>query len=697
MARTSFVDVALRLRGARRFNAEVAAATKQLEAMGVKGAAAMGAMAQRSDRFREVGRSMTMGLTLPIVAAGAAAMKLSLDFSSTFGRIERLVGVSTDQIDAWKEGVTEISDQTAVSAEELGEALFFVASAGLRGQEAIDALSASARAAAAGLGETKTISQAVTAAVNNYGAEVLSATRATDILIKTVAAGNLEPEELAGTLGQVIPIAQSAGVSFDQVGVGMATMTRLGQPATRAATQLASVLMTFAKPTTQMTDALSQMGLSLDGVRKKIRNDGLIPVLVMLRERAQEAGIDLSQVFGNRRALQGVDVLTKDMRITNDVIAMLGDSAGATNKAFAQLEQREFFKSKQAANQAKNAFRQLGDQLNAYLLPQINKLLGMLVWASKLFGRMPKPVQDAALGLTFFAAMLGPVLWMVGALGRGLGLAMVLIVRLIPLIKALALRFALLRVYLWSVLVTSQAWAVLLAGKFLTAVKVATLALGRMAIAALANPYVLLALAVLLLVGALVYAYIKVEAFRKFVQKNWQLILAIMTGGTSRIVISIIQNFGKIKGAATSVVTWVRTAFTNMVGFLKGLPGRISGAVKGAFDGLKDAFNSAIDSIVQKWNDLKGAIPGLGGVIDGIGGVVEGMADGGTITRPGTVLVGERGPELLSLPRAASVIPLSGPNGINAGPQRIEVPVYLNGRQIALAVAGEVADARARS
>jgi len=43
--------------------------------------------------------------------------------------------------------------------------------------------------------------------------------------------------------------------------------------------------------------------------------------------------------------------------------------------------------------------------------------------------------------------------------------------------------------------------------------------------------------------------------------------------------------------------------------------------------------------------------------------VIPGLANGGTITTAGMTLVGERGPELLSLPRGAQVTPLTGANG----------------------------------
>ncbi len=63
------------------------------------------------------------------------------------------------------------------------------------------------------------------------------------------------------------------------------------------------------------------------------------------------------------------------------------------------------------------------------------------------------------------------------------------------------------------------------------------------------------------------------------------------------------------------------------------------------------------------------------------------LAEGGTIMSPGQVLVGERGPELLRLPRGASVIPLNHPAAGNGGFGEQLIQLYLDGRLIAQTVA----------
>jgi hypothetical protein len=132
-----------------------------------------------------------------------------------------------------------------------------------------------------------------------------------------------------------------------------------------------------------------------------------------------------------------------------------------------------------------------------------------------------------------------------------------------------------------------------------------------------------------------------------------------------RVAPSLVGGFNKVKNAAQSV--W---------GFISGLPGKISGLagrfvnagknIAGAIGrGIKSALQSGagmagdIGRAVADW--LNAHTP-LGDKISLPGPLPDftlpALAAGGTITAPGSVLVGERGPEILSLPAGASVAPL---------------------------------------
>lgn len=119
------------------------------------------------------------------------------------------------------------------------------------------------------------------------------------------------------------------------------------------------------------------------------------------------------------------------------------------------------------------------------------------------------------------------------------------------------------------------------------------------------------------------------------------------------------------------------------------------------FRQLARFITSVVEKIKTVASTAKRVYDGTTGVFGNVMGVVPGLASGGTMTASGVAMVGERGPELLSLPRGASVFPaaevapLSAPPSLEP-PRQIITKVYLQNRQIAEAVAGYTDDRRAR-
>ena len=115
--------------------------------------AAQNKMRQLQNSMMMVGRATTRFITLPMAIAGGAAVKAQKDFENSMTKIIGLVGISRKTVEGWKEEIFSIARETGRGPKELGEALYFVTSAGFRGAEALDILHKSAMAAAGGLGE----------------------------------------------------------------------------------------------------------------------------------------------------------------------------------------------------------------------------------------------------------------------------------------------------------------------------------------------------------------------------------------------------------------------------------------------------------------------------------------------------------------------------------------------------------------
>ena len=391
-------------------------------------------------KMQSVGKSLTTRLTLPLVAVGGAATKMAFDFDKSMTSIQALVGVSADKVSEMGEAAKKMAVDTGKSSREAAEALFFITSAGLRGKEAMDVLEMSLKAAAVGLGETKTIADLSTSAMNAYGSESLSASGATDILTAAVREGKLEASALAGAMGGVIPLASNMGVSFDQVGAAMASMSKTGTDAATGATQLTAILASLKKPSKQAVDALDAMGMSTEGVQQSLREKGLLDTLVMLQEGLKQTGQDTTALFPNIRALKGVlDLTGAGLEDNKKVFDALTESMGATDKAFEKTAKSASFKMTQGFNAMKESLMEVGQVIMITVAPLIKRLGDFFTSLSEKFKALSPQTKKLIVVLAGIAAALGPVIAIIGTLmtmGPAIGAALSVMMGPIGLIVA---------------------------------------------------------------------------------------------------------------------------------------------------------------------------------------------------------------------------------------------------------------------
>lgn len=239
----------------------------------------------------------------------------------------------------------------------------------------------------------------------------------------------------------------------------------------------------------------------------------------------------------------------------------------------------------------------------------------------------------------------------------------------------------------------------LLAGAMIAykaATVVATIQQLELNAAMIANPVGLIIAGVAALVIGVVILYKKwkwfhdaINATWQWVKTNWPLLLAIIVGPFAVAALEIYKHFDAIKGAALGAFDAI-----------KGAVGTVGQAFVTAFGTVKNAVRGAINFLIRGWNSLQFKIPGFkvgpvhfGGVTLGVPQIPL-LAKGGMVTEAGMAVVGERGPELVSLPAGATVSPLEGGHH---RPLEIVVPVMLDRREIARAVARVGSDQLARA
>jgi TP901 family phage tail tape measure protein len=334
--------------------------------------------------FQNIGDNL-MKLSAPLIGVGVATVKMAMEFESSMNKINSLVGVSKEELKKMTPELKRMAAEYGISSQKAADALYFITSAGLKGADAMNVLEASLKASATGLGEVSTIADLATSAVNAYGSGVLNGSAATDVLAAAVREGKLEAASLATTMGQIIPMASAMGVSFDEVGAAYAAMSRTGTNASAATSQLRGILSTLLKPTKEGSDMLDSMGISAESLRAKIKEDGLLSVLQLLKEKFEGNDAALATVFGNVEALTGVmNMMGAGAEITADIFDKLKNSTGDLDGAWAGMSQDSTVRM----NKMMVSFQNVGLQIGEKLLPAFEKIIekvqGFVDWLATL-------------------------------------------------------------------------------------------------------------------------------------------------------------------------------------------------------------------------------------------------------------------------------------------------------------------------
>ncbi len=340
-------------------------------------------------RAQTAGRILLKNFALPLGAIGGVALKSFAQFEQSMIKIEALVGVSAGQVERFGEAVKAASAETGRGPQELADAMFFVASAGLRGATAMEVLGASARGAAIGLGETKVVADAATSAVNAYGAENLSGSAAVDVLTAAVREGKVEANRLAPAIGKAIPVASAMGIEFHEVAAAIAAMTRTGTDARTSAIQLRQIMQSLLDPSRQTTKALKEMGIAEGELRRQADDEGLLAVLVRLRDLAKENEDAFADVFPNIRALAGaLDITGANLTENEGIFRALANSVGDTDEAFNKTTKGAMFRFNRAMTDLKTNMLGLGEAMLP-LLEIFVKMIGLVSGVVKALSASP--------------------------------------------------------------------------------------------------------------------------------------------------------------------------------------------------------------------------------------------------------------------------------------------------------------------
>lgn len=374
-----------------------------------------------SQTLRNVGRTMTLGLTVPLLIFGGAAVNEFTKFEEAMRNVNSMTLLSQGAFDQLSKAVLDFGSSIRSGPLGAAEALYTVVGAGWDNvNEAMLISQVAARTAEAGMADLGVTTEALVAALLSYSAGADEAGRYSDILTRMVQVGVGTMNDFAGAIAYTLPAAAALKVPFEDVATVLAYLTQRGFSATRGATSLNNALNKMLNPSEELLAVFHEMGVAT-GQEFIDKFGGIQGALNALFESAEGRPDILAELFPDERGRRAILLAAEDLEMFNQMFEDFAKgSQGATMAAWEQQAMTLSYALDRAGAAASGFLIAIGSAMAPVLKPIVDGFTELLLTAMNL---NPALLATGAAFLTAVAAA-GPLLWLLGALLTPMGLIM---------------------------------------------------------------------------------------------------------------------------------------------------------------------------------------------------------------------------------------------------------------------------------
>ncbi|MFM1573022.1 phage tail tape measure protein [Helcococcus ovis] len=364
----------------------------------------------------KVGGNLTKYVSVPLVGVGIGVGKLAIDFEKSFAKVSTLLDSSKTDFNAYKKDLLKGSTEAKVPVEEFSEAVYNSISAGVESGKAIKFTSDAMKLAKGGFTDGASAVDILTTAINGYKLKAEDANRVSDLLINTQNLGKTTVNELASSMGKVIPTASAANFEIEELSTSYAVLTKNGIATAESGTYLRSMLSELTKSGSETDKALRKLTKKGFADLKK-EGKSTTEIFKMLDKYAKDNGKTLKDLFGSVEAGSAAMVLASgEGKEFNEILKSMDKSAGATNDAFKKMNSTRAAKMADMLNRIKNKAIELGEKL----LPVFDKIVTKVEKAVDWFTSLDDSTQSMILKFGGLAIAAGPIIKTFGGLLSGI-------------------------------------------------------------------------------------------------------------------------------------------------------------------------------------------------------------------------------------------------------------------------------------
>lgn len=617
----------------------------------------------------DLGRSMTLGLTVPIVAAGGAATSVAASFDDAMSQVQGALGGASADMDGLRNLALQLGADTVFSATESAQAMVELAKGGLtEAQIKGGVLAASMDLAAAGQLNLADAAATTVQMMGSFGLGAGDATRIANALAGAANASSADVSDLTQAMSQCSAQASLAGWSLEDTAAALALFADHGVKGSDAGTSLKTMLQRLAAPTDQAAEAIAAYGLNIRDSNGKMKDisgiaDELTGKLGGLSDAERDAA--LQTIFGSDASRAAAILMQSGSEGLAKYIAATNDATAAETMANAQKGELSW-----ALENMGGAVESAAIAFGTALAPAITAVAGVIGNVAEAFASLPAGVQTGIAVVLALVAALGPLLMVIGSVVAALpaiseGFAVLGGALAIPLAPAAAVvaAIAAIAAAIYAAWTTSETFrAAVMAGvdaisskvqeicaflapyvqafldQIVSTVQAAMDTLGPI-IGAVLTVIVSTVVPILtsimdtvaqVLATILATATNVMAAVSTVIQGAWQIIsgifqtvlgviLAVTTGDFTMLqqgVTSIMKGtMVAINGVMQAILSIVSGAWNAVKAVFIGVCNAVSGAISGAFNGIKSVIDSTMNGAKST---VSGALSAISGFFAGL-------------------------------------------------------------------------------
>ena len=395
----------------KRLKSEQSGVSAELEAFGKK-------LEQTGDKIETMGKKVA-----PVSAAVGAgltvATKNASDFEDGMAKMSTLFDTTQTSAKDLSEEFIKLSNETGKGATELAEAGYQALSASVPIQNVGKFVKTSAELAKVGFTDTSTAVDVLTTAINAYGLSANDADKIANNLVNTQNLGKTTVNELASSMGKIIPTASSMGVNLNNLCTVYAEMTKQGIATAEATTYANEMLNEIGDSGSTVAGILQQeTGESF----QQLMADGnsLGDVLQILKDYAERTGTNFNELWSSTSAGKAALAITNSgAEEFNNTLQTMATSTDVLGEGLDKLSTPSA-KAKKAMNQLKNDAMELGQVILESIAPIIEQLAAQIEAFTNWFSALDPSIKQVIVVVLAMIAALGPVLIFVGKISEGI-------------------------------------------------------------------------------------------------------------------------------------------------------------------------------------------------------------------------------------------------------------------------------------